>query len=346
MQLEAISHKSDIESLKFMKNWKLRLVAGLFIFGAGFLSAWILDSKAVLHFDNDITIKSISNEHRQGQYKLINPLLECNMGEEVLRDPLGVSKFKIENFVKQQLKTKNVSHISLYFRDLNNGPWLGVNSADEFIGASLMKVPLMIAYLKEAEDDPKLLEKKIRYTKLDDLVPQYQFFEPTQGLKLGNEYTIKELIEYLIKYSDNNASALLNKNIEPEKISNVFSALGIGLPNFNKPYPVSVRTYGAFFRILFNASYLNKKMSEYALKLLTQSEFEVGINDLLVAHKHGIQASEYGTEKQLHDCGIVYYPLHPYLICIMTRGSDFNKLSNVIQLISERIYYEVSTHQQ
>jgi hypothetical protein len=43
-------------------------------------------------------------------------------------------------------------------------------------------------------------------------------------------------------------------------------------------------------------------------------------------------------ERQLHDCGIVYAPGKPYLICIMTRGSDFKRLSPVIAQISKQVY--------
>jgi len=41
---------------------------------------------------------------------------------------------------------------------------------------------------------------------------------------------------------------------------------------------------------------------------------------------------------QLHDCGIVYYPQRPYVICVMTKGRDLDVLKNVIKGISEIVY--------
>ena len=91
-------------------------------------------------------------------------------------------------------------------------------------------------------------------------------------------------------------------------------------------------------------------MSEKALKILNNAILEnsrlvAGLpSDVKISHKFGErEAKENGvTIQQLHDCGIVYYPKYPYLICIMTKGKDFNKLSGVIADISKIVYGEVS----
>lgn len=326
------------------KKHLFNFLGSLIIFVSGFGIAWIIKG------NGETQIKPATaffTEQREGQYKLINPLLECTIAEDILASPLGVSRFKINDLVDRKLKAKEADLISVYFRDLNNGPWIGIREKEEFLGASLLKVPLMIAYLKEAESNPEILNQKIKYGKINPAVSLSQFFNPSKEIKLGNEYTVRELLEYMIKYSDNNAADLLGSSIEPEEIIEVFKALGMGLPEFNKPYPVSVRTYGGFFRILFNASYLSKEMSELALEILAESEFDKGLTanipqEIVVSHKHGIREIDEKTGKQLHDCGIIYYPNHPYLLCVMTRGDDFNKLSEVIKDLSKLIYDEMS----
>lgn len=287
-------------------------------------------------------------EERRGFGEFTNPLLSCDNAREAISNPLNVSKFKIEALINKKIADHEADFISVYFRDLNNGPWFGIEEKSEFIGGSLLKVPLMIAYLKDAETNPDILQKKIRYGKLNPQVSLNQFFQPSEGIKVGNDYTVWELIEYMIKYSDNNAADILGQNIDPRKILDTFSSLGIGLPDFNKPYPTSTRTYGSFFRILFNASYLNTELSERALELLSQAEFSKGIRsgvplDIPVSHKFGIREIGDSIGKQLHDCGIIYFPKHPYLLCVMTRGADFNKLGGVIHDISEMVYKEISS---
>ena len=108
-----------------------------------------------------------------------------------------------------------------------------------------------------------------------------------------------------------------------------------------------VRMYASFFRVLFIASYLNKEMSQKALAYLMRSDFNEGIvagvpPSVLVAHKFGERVSGARLEdRQLHDCGIVYYPNSPYLLCIMSRGSDFTTLDDIIKDLSLLVYKEV-----
>jgi hypothetical protein len=47
---------------------------------------------------------------------------------------------------------------------------------------------------------------------------------------------------------------------------------------------------------------------------------------------------------EMHDCGIVYYPYRPYLLCVMTKGSgEIKSLETVIQDVSKMVYEEVNT---
>ena len=110
---------------------------------------------------------------------------------------------------------------------------------------------------------------------------------------------------------------------------------------------MTVKTYASFFRILYNASYLSPAMSEKALSLLSQITFDKGIvagvpNNIPVAHKFGERIYTDNQEHQLHDCGIVYHLTDPYLLCVMTRGTDFNVLTSVIKDLSKQVWDEMS----
>jgi hypothetical protein len=75
---------------------------------------------------------------------------------------------------------------------------------------------------------------------------------------------------------------------------------------------------------------------------LAKSTFTEGIvaglpQGMTVAHKFGEAELPDGT-LQLHDCGIVYKPNQPYLICVMTKGSNFDTLAGVISHISKTVY--------
>lgn len=64
-------------------------------------------------------------------------------------------------------------------------------------------------------------------------------------------------------------------------------------------------------------------------------------SDVKVAHKFGERY--YGDIKQLHDCGVIYYPENPYLLCVMTIGKDFEDLAEVISHVSDVVYREVDS---
>jgi len=60
-----------------------------------------------------------------------------------------------------------------------------------------------------------------------------------------------------------------------------------------------------------------------------------------VAHKFGEKSDATDGTVQLHDCGIVYYPQHPYLACVMSKGPDFEALDDVIAGVSRIIFAEI-----
>ena len=114
---------------------------------------------------------------------------------------------------------------------------------------------------------------------------------------------------------------------------------------------MSVKTYAYFFRILYNATYLGHTYSEKALELLNNREFPDGIvagvpENIPVAHKFGERTVESPegivTTEELHDCGIVYYPSKPYILCVMTKGTDIASLKEIIKTISKTVSDEVA----
>jgi hypothetical protein len=46
--------------------------------------------------------------------------------------------------------------------------------------------------------------------------------------------------------------------------------------------------------------------------------------------------------RQLHECGIIYYPYRPYLLCMMTKGHSFEDLDNTINKVSQAVYDSIS----
>ncbi|MBI4844491.1 MAG: serine hydrolase [Nitrospirae bacterium] len=227
-----------------------------------------------------------------------------------------------------------------------NEPFFGINYEERFAPASLLKVPTMMALFKEAESNPWILTKKVLYNGSFDTAEQN--VAPSFMLEKGNQYTIDELAFRMIAYSDNKAQSLLLENLENKFFDKAYMDLGLLPPGQDTPDNfMTVKEYATFFRMLYNASYLNRAYSEKALDYLSKSEFRDGLiagvpQGITVAHKFGERNFWNDAEgRQIHDCGIVYYPGHPYLLCVMSKGRYFQQLNDSVREISELAYTEV-----
>jgi len=306
--------------------------------GIGIGIGWVGKTNVMNQDEQVLSVKEV----RGGGYTFINPLLECELpGGLYGGSELVFLQNKLQTFVDEKINKKDATHISIYFRDLNNGPWFGINEASDFSPASLLKVPVMMAYFKKAETDSAFLSKEISFTP-GSVLPQTIIPHETD-LVPGKSYTVIQYIERMIINSDNQALTILEEHIPNELIDKITIDLGIETADASTSENyMSVKSYASLFRMLFNGSYLNKEYSEKALSILSKVTYDKGLvagvpPHISVAHKFG-ERELLGGVKQLHDCGIVYYPNRPYLLCVMTRGSTFEMLNVIIKSISQTIF--------
>jgi len=309
------------------------------------LGAWI-----------DATWLAAGDAHEQcsERYRLVNASVACN-GPPVLDkrayDPL---RDELIATLHARVESGTIGAYSVFFRDLVNGPTFGIDEYAKFVPASLLKLPLVLAFLAEEEDRPGLLQQTVAYDG-DDAVP-VQSVRSGVSLERGRAYTVATLLENVLRYSDN-ASYLALRRLQRStpggdaRLLQTYRELGIVNPNDPLDQTVSVRGYASLFRLLYNVSYLDAELSELALGWLAASTFSDGLvagvpRGMMVAHKFGERSLE-GADasvgaRQFHDCGIVYYPKNPYLLCVMTRGDEFAPLIETVRLVSSRVYAEVA----
>lgn len=292
-----------------------------------------------------------SHSHMNG-FRYTNPLLDCEIAaDESHFDELKPFKYKIQQLIEQARVERRADSVSVYFRDLDNGVSFGVNSSEKFSPASLMKVPVMMGYLKKGETDPGILKKTMVYDGDEDWNAA-QNIKPSKEIVAGKPYTVDELIFRMIAYSDNNAWSVLFGNIGPDYLDSILAEIHIDYDPEKREDFMTLKGYSSFFRVLYNATYLSRPMSEKALEYLAHPDFHAGIRagvpkGIAVASKFGERVSEEApARKQLHEVGIIYYPGHPYLLGIMTRGTDFGRQATVMKEISRLVCDEVHKHHE
>jgi beta-lactamase class A len=312
--------------------------------GVSFLCAYFF-------FNREVLIKNTISRDLGKTFVLTSPILDCeNIGEI---ESVSLSHTTVEKNITAIAKKYEVQDYSVYFRKLNEGQWIGINEKDFFTPASMMKTPLLIAFLKRVEQEPELLDTKVIATKDFFDRALKQSVVGAVVVEEGKTYTLKQIAEYTIQQSDNVATLMLFNHVRKSDLDELFEAIGVTQEEVNGDVNIRTKDFGAFFRVLYNASYLNKEMSEVALSMLANSNFMGGIRagtppEIVVAQKYGernieqqIQGVVVVEEKQFHDCGIVYAPGKPYIICIMTRGQNFDSQQKFITDTAKYIYQEV-----
>ena len=333
---------------RILKTGALTLL-GIVIFGAGM-------------YTGIETLGDISEKKCRDRFTFINADVVCEDQEAYIsKAPYLGLQSEIHTYIEQKKMQGAITEASVYFRDLRNGPVFGVDENARFIPASLLKVPLALVLLREEDEHGRILERQLQFS--DDIRLKFESGENTSPTTLvrafkshadltpNTPYTIEELSQRMISYSDNLAYSVLVTHVFESLggetyLREAFEGLGIVDPTFADDM-LSVRTYASLFRLLYHTSYLSPESSEKMLQWLSASDFDAGIvagipTGVRVAHKYGER--QLTDRMQLHDCGIVYFHEHnPYLLCVMTKGHDMNNLATCIADISRMVYKEVDS---
>jgi len=289
---------------------------------------------------------------RLGGYNFISPLLACNFSSLKVFPEFQKMSSQIESVIKAHTSAGDISKASTYFLNLANGNWSDVNEKEKYYPSSLGKIPIMMAYYGLAESSNAILDKKMTYVGGADL-NQTQDIKPAKAIVPGDTYTVEQLIEYMIEYSDNNATELLYNAIDKNTLRNVYSDLNIptnGNATIENLDFITPQQITILFRVLYNATYLSRDYSEKALQLMSKSGFTQGVYagvpaSTVVSHKLGLVGIAPNgiitDEHELHDCGIIYAK-DPYVLCVMTRGSsNLSAMENIVAEISKTVYKNV-----
>jgi len=309
-----------------------------------FIMGWVLRGSRIEN------LKCASSPLRLSGFEFVKPLLVCDTNTQKDYSDLKILETKLKNIINTKKEIDDKIIASVYFQDFKTDGRIDVNENEKFNSASIGKVAIMIAFYRLAESDPYLLAKQIKYTGGIDTNSK-QAIQSKNYIVTGETYTVEELIQRMIRYSDNNAMYLLVSLLNASTIKSLYEDLQISIP-FDIEHPenfdfITTRDISYFFRILYNSTYLMNDFSERALQFLSETDYNDGLvagvpKNIIISHKYGSRSIEQGNniiEIQFHDCGIVYHPRNPYLLCVMTKNfTDIPSAENLIKEISTAVY--------
>lgn len=282
------------------------------------------------------------NISRLSGFKYVKPLMYAESG--MASTALMPVNHAIENYISRAKASGKISDASVYLRQFHNGTWTIVNPDHKFSPGSIMKIPVMITLMKMNESRPGLLDMRLTYNK------HYQTEKTThfegKGIEFGKSYSVRELMHYMIAYSDNNATMMLDEILDANVFTHVFTDLGLAKPDLQaSDFKMTAREASAFMIILYNAGYLSIQDSEYCLNMLGGAEFEKGeVKGLpggcMIAHKYGEGGMT--AEPDFSETAVIYCADHPYLLTVMTRGKDLKELPNIVAEITREVQVQMA----
>jgi beta-lactamase class A len=296
--------------------------------------------------------KVVSESNKQdcsSEYPFISDEIDCEKIDDIAGQ-VNELHGNISGIINEEKNNKNLIRASVFYRDLKSRRWFGINDLEKYYPASLLKLPMALVYYKIAELQPDIFSQSLVIPAEGQITDNSdQHYPPENPLVPGNTYKIGEMIDHMLFYSDNAPFSIL-KESSGLFYNRVFVDLGVYASlesNEENNWNYSPRIFANIFRMLYNSSYVNVNYSNEVLEKLSQSSFKKGIvagvpAGVKVSHKFG-EATAMENETKIHsrvlnDCGIVYKPDKPYILCVMAEGDDFSKIEKVIERIAQASY--------
>ncbi len=280
-------------------------------------------------------------------YNLLDKTLDCERVDDAVTRISGLEQ-DVGDIIDKKVQEKIVSRVGVFYRDLTTRRWFGINADAEFYPASLAKLPLGITYFKVADLEPQVLDQVLPLTVQKEYTNEGQKVSVDSPMVPGQSYSVRRMIEDLLEYSDNRPIAPLLNFMRQDVWKKVYADFGIRKQKDDgtEEWSVTPRVISNVLRSLYNGSYLDLGSSQELLEIMTRARYTRGIvagvdHDVLVAHKFGeatMVEADGSYTPTLHDCGIVYKPDAPYILCVMTEGKDFTQLEFAIAEISKVVF--------
>lgn len=249
--------------------------------------------------------------------------------------------------------------VGLAVYDTRTKQTLLVNERVNLHAASTMKLPVMMEVFRLVERKKLALREPLEVkNKFYSIVDgsEYRLNKADDSdeevyNRIGQQMTVRELVEHMITWSSNLATNLLIERVGAEKVNELMRRLGAqdiqvlrGVEDSKAFQAGKNNTTTAYdllllLRLLAENKFESKRACEQMVAILAAQRFNEGIPAGLptgtrVAHKTG------DITKHHHDAGIIYPPgRSPYVLVVLTKGiAEHKRSSKLIADLSHLVY--------
>lgn len=237
--------------------------------------------------------------------------------------------------------------VGLFVKDLRSGRTFEYNADNLFVSASLIKVPIMAATFQAVKEGKIDLASKLRFNRRY----RREGAGKIRYAQNGTLFSLDRLVQDMMKYSDNTATAMLVDQLGYEYLNDCFGKFGFEttrinpmgmslsnridptLDNYTTPREMAV-FLEKIYRYQINTPELSERMVQIMKGVNSRNRLARYLpRDWQLAHKTGL------LRRNCHDVGIVYTPRGDYIICVLTsQNYNYRMAKSFISTLSKRAY--------
>jgi len=254
----------------------------------------------------------------------------------IIQDEITFTKVETEFVELTKKLTIEPGVYGLYIKDVGSGKEFKYNDTTEFYSASLYKVPIAAAVLKEVEAGKLKLDDTATYLPYDYASGTGVIGTYSHGIQLK----ISDILSELLKNSDNTAQNILLRTLSYKNVQDTFNAV-VPDKNTSTFYRYNLSTPGEIsyvFEKLYFGDYLGTENKKYLSDLMINTSFEDRISayltdGLIFSHKIGSWPDSW------HDCGVVYTETKEseLIVCLMSQRAPYENFLNSAKMTGEFI---------
>lgn len=257
---------------------------------------------------------------------------------------------ELEEKILQELKAMD-GQVGFYYKNLVTGDTLGYHEEEQFLPASIVKLPLLAAMLMMRERGETDFREQITIRR-DQKLPGCGVVQHMTGDENGDVILdINSLYKFMIVISDTTATNALYRHYGNDRIIAAFRELGLIGTQFNRAYydaereKRGIQNYfvpkeiGDLLEKMYRRTLISPTASEELERILLQQQVNHKMGGKLplgfpIAHKTGEE------EDKTHDVGIVY-GREPFIACYASYESDLPAFEDFIRRTTYELAAEI-----
>lgn len=248
----------------------------------------------------------------------------------------------MEKSIIERLKEQS-GHVGFYYRNMVTGEEMAYQSGEQFLAASVIKLPMFMCISKWASEGKCSMEDRITVKEKDKM--------PICGALtlISGEYDvdIRSLCNLMISISDNTATNILINHFGIEAYKEEFERIGLkktelnrllfdpeaskrGIQNYIVPEEI-----GMLLEKVYRRTFVNEQVSKdiedtLMLQQINHKICGVICDEVPVAHKTG------EDDNLTNDVGIVYAK-QPFVVCFAGHDTYVPAFENLIRTVSAEL---------